>query len=60
MTELSVDFVQLKGLLGGKAARFDAVQGMSFKVATCQTLALFAELAQLSTGAGCLCAGAYP
>ena len=26
MTELSVGFVQLKGLLGGKAARFDTVK----------------------------------
>ncbi len=43
VTELSVSFVQRKGFLGGKPVRFDAVKGVSFKVAAGQTLALVGE-----------------
>ena len=41
--ELSVSFVLRKGFLGGKPARFDAVKGVSFKIAAGQTLALVGE-----------------
>ena len=43
VAELSVSFVQRKGFLGGKPARFDVVKGVSFKVAAGQTLALVGE-----------------
>ena len=40
---LSVSFALRKPWLGGKAARFDAVKGVSFEVAAGQTLALVGE-----------------
>ena len=43
VNELSVSFVLRKGFLGGKPTRFDAVKGVSFKVAAGQTLALVGE-----------------
>ena len=43
VSELSVSFVLRKGLLQRKPARFDAVKGVSFKVAAGQTLALVGE-----------------
>ena len=43
VNELSVGFVLRKRLLGGKPARFDAVKGVSFKIAAGQTLALVGE-----------------
>ena len=43
VTGLSVSFVLRKRLLGGQPARFDAVKGVSFKVAAGQTLALVGE-----------------
>ncbi|MBL8349911.1 MAG: ABC transporter ATP-binding protein [Burkholderiaceae bacterium] len=43
VNRLSVGFVLRKPLLGGKPARFDAVKGVSFKVAAGETLALVGE-----------------